>query len=435
VPESASFYDPHGPAVVVDPYTSGAQLAPAFAARGIPVVAVLTAPSPPSVYASSYRPQDFSDVLVNDGSIDSLTATVRALRPRCILAGCESGVDLAERLAALVVPEVANVASLADARRHKAKMAEAVARSGHRTIPQVCASDRQQVTQWLRDAGLSGSDLVIKPPKSAGTDGVTFVPGGRGWQQLFDEALHTTNKLGLVNDSLIVQQYVSGTEYVVDTFSHDGRHTVTDVCRYTKIHNNSHMAVYDTMEWLDPGMPIVEKLVEYTRGVLDAVGMRFGAAHVEVMHTDAGPVLIEIGARPHGGGQPRFCMLATNDSQIERTVRYFDGDHDIPMSYELVNQTMIVFHIVPRTSVVADTDGLARIRSLPHHYESSSKFEPGQRIEATKDLFGSQAVGFVVLSGKDRAALQKDYATIRSIEAETFRAFSPAAAGNPAQSS
>jgi len=427
--ERRSSYDPAGPAIIVDPYSSGAQLAPAFAARGIDPVAIMSAPKPPSVYASSYRPQDFSVVMVDDGDLERLVARVRSLRPRCVLAGCESGVELAERLAPLVVPEVANVAALAGARRHKGQMADAVARSGHRTIAQVCASNADQVAHWMESAGLAGCDLVIKPPKSASTDGVTLVPRGQGWKEIFDGALHTTNRLGIINDSLIVQEYVEGTEYVVDTFSHDGVHTVTDVCRYTKVRNGPHMAVYDTMEWIDPNLPLVGELIGYTRGVLDAVGMRFGAAHVEIMSTADGPVLIELGARPHGGGQPRFCLRATQDSQIERTVRYFDGQRDIPAGYRLVQQVLIVFHIVRQTAHVADMDGLARIRGLPNYYDSSHNFKPGDRLEATKDLFGSLDVGFVVLSGPERAALWKDYEAVRSIEAELFTACEPAAAG------
>lgn len=424
-----SCLDPAGPAIIVDPYSSGAQLAPAFLARGIDTVAVLSAPVPPSVYASSYRPQDFAKVIVDDGDLDRLVAQVGSLHPRCILAGCESGVELAERLAPLVVPEVANVAALAGARRHKGQMAEAVARSGHRTIPQVCASNADQVSSWIERAGLSGADLVIKPPKSASTDGVTLVPGGRGWKQVFDTALHSTNRLGIVNDSLIVQEYLAGTEYVVDTFSHDGVHTVTDVCRYTKVRNGTQMAVYDTMEWIDPELPVVTELVGYTRGVLDAVGVRFGAAHVEIMNTADGPVLIEIGARPHGGGQPRFCLRATRDSQIERAVRYFAGERDIPPGYRLVEQVLIVFHIVRQTAHVADVDGVARIRALPGYYESSHNFAPGDRLEATKDLFGSLDVGFVVLCGPERAALWKDYEAIRSIEVELFQTCELAASG------
>ena len=368
-------------------------------------------------------------MMVDDGDLETLASRVRPLRPRCILAGCESGVELAERLAPLVVPEVANVAALAGARRHKGQMADAVARSGHRTIAQVCTSSVEQVARWIEGSGLSGCDLVVKPPKSASTDGVTLVPAGQGWREVFDSALHSTNRLGIVNDALVVQQYVEGTEYVVDTFSHDGVHTVTDVCQYTKIRNGSHMAVYDTMEWVDPDLPVVSELVGYTRGVLDAVGMRFGAAHVEVMNTADGPVLIELGARPHGGGQPRFCLQATRDSQIERTVRYFAGQRDIPTGYRLVNQVLIVFHILRQASHVADVDGPARIHALPNYYDSSQNFHPGDHIEATKDLFGSLDVGFVVLSGPERAALWKDYDAIRALEAELFPACEPAGSG------
>jgi hypothetical protein len=136
MPDRRSAYDAAGPAIIVDPYSSGAQLAPAFAARGVDTVAILSAPQPPSVYASSYRPQDFLQVMIDDGDLETLVTRVRSLRPRCVLAGCESGVELAERLAPLVVPEVANVAALAGARRHKGQMADAVALSGHRTIAQ-----------------------------------------------------------------------------------------------------------------------------------------------------------------------------------------------------------------------------------------------------------------------------------------------------------
>ena len=315
---------------------------------------------------------------------------------------------------------MANVADLAAARRHKGEMAAAVARAGYQTIPQICATDADQVARWIEEAGLAGLDLVIKPPKSASTDGVTFVAAGRGWRQVFDEAIGGTNRLGLVNDALVVQQYVEGIEYVVDTFSHDGRHTVADVCQYTKLRNGPYMAVYDTLEWLDPNAPVVADLVAYTAGVLNSVGMRFGSAHVEVMLTADGPLLIELGARAHGGGQPKFCLLATGDSQIERTARYFDGERDIPASYRLVQPTLAVFHLAHAAGRVADTDGLDRIRQLPSYYDSTHHVAAGDEIEMTKDCFGSLDLGFMVLSGHDRDQLWRDYSQIRAIEAEMF---------------
>jgi biotin carboxylase len=412
-------YRPDGPAVIVDPHSSGTQLAPAFAKRGVPVAAVLTAATPPAGCAP-HRPDHFTQTIIFDGDLTALAGKVAKLGPRCVLAGCERGVELAEQLAPLVVPQVANVAELADARRHKGHMAAAVAAAGLPSVLQICSSDADEVADWIASSGLTGHDIVIKPPKSSGTDGVTLVRHGTGWRELFDSMLGAQNRLGLVNDTLVVQEFAKGTEYVVDTFSHDGVHTVSDVCRYTKVNDGAAMAVYDTLEWISPDDSVVAGLVEYARAALDAVGFRFGATHTEIMQTANGPRLIEINARPHGSGQPRFCLLATGDSQIERTARYFAGARDIPASYQLLTHTLIVFHMARAAGHVGDTEGLDKIKRLPTYYDSVHNFAPGDTITATTDLFDSLDLGSVVLNGADRDQIWRDYEQIRAVEAGMF---------------
>src|SRR4051794_24313292 len=93
-------YDPCGPAVIVDPFSSGAEYAPAFRATGVPVVGVLSRPEPPAVYLRSYRPSAFSKVLGIGDGLDALIGELARLRPRCILPGADSGVELADHLAA-----------------------------------------------------------------------------------------------------------------------------------------------------------------------------------------------------------------------------------------------------------------------------------------------------------------------------------------------
>jgi ATP-grasp domain len=414
-----SAYRPEGPAVIVDPHSSGNQLAPAFARRGVPVIAVLSAPTPPAGCAP-HRVDDFTQIIISDGDLAGLAQKVAELGPRCVLAGCERGVELAEQLAPLVVPEVANVAELAEARRHKGHMAAAVAAAGLPSIRQICSNDAEQIADWIASSGLTGRDLVIKPPKSSGTDGVTLVPNGASWREVFNSILGSRNRLGLVNDVIVVQEFAKGIEYVVDTFSHDGVHTVSDVCRYTKVNSGAFMAVYDTLEWLSPDEPVVAGLVEYARAALDAVGFRFGAAHTEIMQTADGPRLIEINARPHGGGQPRFCLLGTGDSQVERTARYFAGQRDIPASYQLLSHTLIVFHMARAAGHVGDTAGLDEIKALRTYYDSSHNFAAGDTIKATTDLFASFDLGSVVLNGADRGQIWRDYEHIRAVEAGMF---------------
>ena len=406
-----------GPAVIVDPYSSGAQFAPAFREQGVPCIAVVTGPEPPPAYASSYRPADFGEILTFDGDLEGLASTLRARSPRCLIAGCESGVELAERLAPLVTPALANVAGLAPARRDKAEMAHAVAAAGLAVIEQICTATPDEVASWLDRADLAGADLVIKPPTSASTDGVIKVPGGRDWREVFARQIGRANMFGGRDDKLIVQQYVTGTEYVVDTFSHDGEHTVTDVCRYHKLDNGPYMAVYDSMRWMPLDDPDVPPVVEYARAVLDAVGMRFGAAHVEIMDTAAGPVLIELGARPHGGGHPQFNRAATGDSQVDRTVRYLTGGQ-IPRGYDLRRHQLVVFHIARETGIVRNAALLAEIRHLSSHHFSVCNVADGDRVKMTRDLIGSLNLGFAVLSHPDADQVERDYQTIRDLEAK-----------------
>ncbi|MDJ0797779.1 MAG: ATP-grasp domain-containing protein [Calothrix sp. MO_167.B12] len=408
--------NPQGPAVIVDPYSSGAFFAPAFTDAGVPVVAVVSSPAPPEVYASSYQPQDFSQIILATEDLSEVVNKLRELRPRCVLAGCESGVELADAIAPQVVADIANVPEKAGARRHKGDMAAAVAQAGLPIIAQLCTDDADEVEKWLYQENLIGRDLVIKPPKSASTDGVTKVAKGEGWREVFHEMLGKHNRLGILNNKLVVQEYVTGIEYVVDTISYEGKHSISDICKYHKINNGQYMAIYDRMEWLPPTIPVYDQIVAYARGVLDAVGMRFGTSHVELMFTEHGPRLIEVGARPHGGGHPRFCRIATGDSQVDRVVRFFTRQGAIPDSFKLINHVLVVFLICRTRGRVNNVEIFDRVRELQSHHFSVIKIRNNDWLEPTKDLFASLDLGFVVLAHEDESQIMADYQLIRSLE-------------------
>src|SRR4051794_21734726 len=107
------------PAVIVDPYSSGMFFAPAFREAGVPSVAVLSRPEVMEVYAPSWHPEDFTEIIRYDGDLRPVLARLRELSPRCVVAGADPGVELADLLAAQVLPDGANVPSLTAARRDK----------------------------------------------------------------------------------------------------------------------------------------------------------------------------------------------------------------------------------------------------------------------------------------------------------------------------
>jgi hypothetical protein len=406
--------NPAGPAVIVDPFSSGGLYAPAFKAAAIPVVAVSSRRDVLPTYLPSYHPEDFPETIVYESSLEPVVERLLELRPRCVLPGAESGVELADQLAAAVTDDVANDPALIPARRHKWEMAQAARRAGLPVIRQICSADPEKVAAWIEREGLSGAGLVVKPPKSASTDGVTRVR--ENWRQVFEAQLGHPNQWDIVNEQMLVQEYVTGIEHVVDVFSCDGRHTVTDICRYGKVDNGEHMAVYDWMEWLSPDDPVAPTLIDYTRRFLDAAGFRYGAAHLELMLTDSGPRLIELNARPHGGGQPRFCRVATGDSQIDRAVRYFGRLGTIPDTYRLLQPTLVVFLINRVSGVVRNVSCLDEVHGLRTYHTHVVGVGDGDYVEVTKDLLNTLSFGFVVLSGPDRDQVWADYAEVRQIE-------------------
>ncbi|MFC4584821.1 ATP-grasp domain-containing protein [Sphaerisporangium corydalis] len=402
--------------VIVDPYSSGNLLAPALRDAGLLPVAVTSARRPPAMWAGSYHPEDFHQVIAHAGHLGETLAHLRALTPVAVLAGAESGVELADRLAALVTPGRANDPALAAARRDKGAMASAVAAAGLPGVAQVCTADAAEVEEWLARPGGGGHDLVLKPPKSAGTDGVTRVPAGADWRPAFHRLLGGRNKLGLVNDRVLVQEYLTGTEYVVDTCTFDGTHTVTDICVYRKRHNAGHMAVYDYMEWLPHDTPGHAELVGFATRVLDAVGVRFGAAHIEIMRTGQGPRLIEVNARIAGGGVPEYCREATGDSQVDRLARYLAGDRAVPAGFTLRKTVRGVLFVARTPGVLRNAEEYRRVRSLASHHASRINVRSGDRVAATHDLYSSHALGYVILAHEHPEQVRADYEAVRRIE-------------------
>ncbi|WIM99851.1 ATP-grasp domain-containing protein [Actinoplanes oblitus] len=398
----------NSPVVVVDPFSSGTEVAPAFAAHGVPAVAVLSAPG---LSAQPWRPGDFAEVLEHS---PAAVHRLRELRPRCVLPGTESGVALAEELTRLLTPRFANEPSLAVARRNKGAMQAALAGAGLPAIRGVCTGDPAVVSRWLAGNGLDRGDLIVKPAESAGTDGVTLVPAGTPWRPAFDRLAGATNRLGRVNDDVVVQELLTGTEYAVDTVTVDGRHVLCGIGRYTKRTLGGSAAVYDCTDFIPMDPAVHGPMVAYTYAALDALGVRWGAAHSEVMMTAGGPRLIETGMRAHGGGHPEYSRLGTGSGQLERLAEAFAGPGPVTGDYVQHTRVRSVFLAAPRRGVLRDRESFTALRGLRSHYTTRIGYADGDVVPRTRDLY--TIFGLVVLAHPDPDVIEADYRRVREAE-------------------
>jgi biotin carboxylase len=417
--------------VIVEPYSSGSMLAPAFRHKGFSPCAVTVA-GPTAPNASTLRLADFDQhIIYDDSDSDAIFARLREMNPAAIIPGTHTGVILADRLAAALTPELANVPELSQARHHKGGMNEAVAKSGLPVIKSLCSSDPAEIGSWVDSQGLGGRDLVVKPVESAGTDRVTFVGGDQDCRDVVAEMTHSADRYGHRIGEVLIQEHVTGTEYAVDTFSYDGKHAICDIARYGKVSNQRHMALYESMEFLPFDYPGHDQIIHYVKRALDALGFRFGAAHTELMVTDNGPLLIEVNARLAGGNQPWVCQLATGGNPIDHMIRYLLGYRDIRLDYALEMSVMVVFFAVQSAGYVSNISVLEAIRELPSCYYLQVNVQEGDYVPETSDLFDSQRLGILVLGHSDSSQVHADHRQVRRIAAGTGRPRGFVAAAQP----
>ncbi len=401
--------------VVVDAYSTGAKLAPRFAKAGIEVVHVQSDPGMPGFYLASFRPEHFVENIVHEGDLEATAARVAAHDPAFVVVGSEPGVLLSDALSErLGLPSNGSAGSRA--RRDKHAMAEALRAADLRAVEELKTGDPAEAAAWARER--DEWPVVVKPLDSAGTDGVTLCEDPAAVEAAFAAILGRPNALQGANEELLVQEMLRGTQFFVNSVSWEGRHRVSEVWQDNKRRIAGNL-VYDYEELHPRHGEQQDKVVDYVEAVLDALGIRFGPAHTEVMLTDTGPVLVESGARLHGSTRDDVIDRCTPSHAAITAGAYIDPGSVASHAgkpYELKAANYCVMLISQHEGRIVGADGLHRIEALPTFAGSIAMLGPGDELKRTIDLFSCP--GMIYLVDPDRERLKADYDRLRELEAE-----------------
>jgi len=404
----------HGAAVVVDAYSTGARLAPRFAAAGLPVVHVQSSPTLPEFYLRAFRAGDFVENVVHEGDLEATAARLAAHDPAFVVVGAEPGVPLADALSErLGLPS--NGSAQSAARRDKNAMSEALRAAGLRTAEALKTAEASAAVAWAGERG--GAPVVVKPLDSAGTDGVSICHDPAAIEAAFAANLGRPNALHGANEQLLVQELLEGTQLFVNSISWDGVHHVSEVWRDNKLRAGANF-IYDYEELLPRHGEQQDQVVPYVEAVLDALGIRFGPAHTEVMLTAAGPVLVESGARMHGSVPDEIVDRCTPSHQTLTAEAYLDPKsvaRRAQRPYELAAGAYCVMLISQHEGRIVADAGMREIEALPSFAGTISLLGPGDQLKKTVDLFSCP--GIIYLVDPDRDRLKADYDRIRELDA------------------
>lgn len=402
---------------IVDGYSTGRDLAREFLERNVACLHVQSALHP-SDTDTSFDPFMYAADLGYLGPPAAAAEVLATLAPIGVVAGSDHGVEHAEQISrALGLPT--HSAQTALARRDKHRMIEAARCKGLATPDQAMASNPGEALEWAQHHGKW--PIVVKPTASTDADGVTICYDARDIAHAFEKAHRRRNRLGTMNELLLLQSFLSGRQLVVNTVSVGGSHYVTDAWHMTFSPLAAAAIVPKELTLLDPSGQQGDRAFAFTRQVLDALGIENGAAHTEIKWTRNGPALIETGAHlmpvsMHRGAHccadlPTQAGVLANSLTTpgEDWCRAFGNKH-----YRLRKHMTKLFFSFDDAGIVRSVAGLARLRKLPSFQAHVQPLAPGDRVWRTQDTLGCG--GIVHLVHEDAEQIAHDVQTIREWE-------------------
>eukprot|EP00571_Detonula_confervacea_P013686 CAMPEP_0172306690 /NCGR_PEP_ID=MMETSP1058-20130122/7705_1 /TAXON_ID=83371 /ORGANISM="Detonula confervacea, Strain CCMP 353" /LENGTH=925 /DNA_ID=CAMNT_0013018657 /DNA_START=324 /DNA_END=3101 /DNA_ORIENTATION=+ len=413
-------------AIVVDPYSTGCLIAKEVQSRGYKVIALWTkgfseemkTHVPLSCGTMNY----FDEVTEGDDIGETTRELYKAagkFRIVACLCGGEAGVDAADALSERLMVRTNGTEGAFAFRRDKKVQQELIKAAGIRSIRQAAGKQWSDVESFLKSESFP---VVLKPTDSAGTDGVKLCHDLEEAKDHFANLFEAPAVNGGFNTEVLCQEFLRGKEYVVDTASRDGEHKTMAVWCYDKRQANGAAFVYFGMLPIDSASLEAKLLINYTNQVLDALGMKNGAGHAEVILTASGPCLVEMNCRAQGGDgnwRPLARALTGGYSQVEGYVdaylekKAFHALPRVPPSPAKAFGQEVVLVSYAQGDVIG-TPGYDEIKELESFVYLETGVSVGSKVEHTIDLLTS--VGSVIVMHSDEEVVKRDVARIREME-------------------
>lgn len=418
-------------AAIVDGYSSGAEYVKIFHERGVGCVHIQSAEKMPKIVKKLLHEEQYTQRLVYQGSVEKLTQHLAPLEVQCIIAGSETGVELADLLSEERGLLNTNSTALSLARRDKFFMAHALKKVGLPTPQFSKVSDWEELLKW-KEGQKVNFPIVLKPLRSAGTDGVYICKDSEELRASFLKLQGSTDVLGNVNSQILVQSFLTGTEFLVNSVSKNGEICIISIHQSQKKYVPGKGYVYD-LEKLKKITGMAQAcLIEMHKKVVSAVGIKYGPAHGEYMYsTEKGAILIEIAARPPGGFNRGALNACTGYNLMDLSIdAYID-----PSKFDLVAskpyERKQSFYQIELSSdsvgVIRNIETFtAKIKKLASFYALHLNVSEGVQVLPTQDLLSS--LGAVFLVHPEKLVIKADYERVHALARRWLISHAPALA-------
>lgn len=362
------------------------------------------------------------EMIYEQDTFEETLEMVREYDPLLIVAGHERGVQLATKLSqelGLLGNPVENL----DAMTLKDKMQERIAEHGLRSIRGKVVKSLSEAIAFYDSEGFK--EVVIKPNSCASSVNARFCKDKDEMITAINSVFDNINFYGDIVDEILIQEYIRGEEYVVNTVSNDGIPRVTLVWKYNKVKTPEGVMVYDSCETVNELSLGEAEMVEYAYSVAEALGIQYGPVHGEYIVDENGPVLIEVQCCPGGENMPAdFLDKISGQHETDSILNsYLKPDRfieELKRKYELYAFGTLKFFIVP-DNMVARSSPMSKISNKLKSFYSAALADINQGgvfYPKTKD--SNSIGGTVFLAHEDKSEVDSNLKFLSAVERNAF---------------
>lgn len=168
--------------------------------------------------------------------------------------------------------------------------------------------------------------FIVKPADNSGSRGVFLIDNFD--RDLMLNAYKYSKEFSRGGD-VVVEEYMEGAEVSVETLSVDG------VCNIIQITDKlttgaPHFVEMGHSQPTKHALSTVEKIKEVATNAVNAIGIKNGPSHTEIMITEEGPKIVEIGARLGGDCiTSHLVPLSTGVNMVENCILIALGEKPV----------------------------------------------------------------------------------------------------------
>ncbi|HEV7805076.1 MAG TPA: ATP-grasp domain-containing protein [Solirubrobacteraceae bacterium] len=276
------------------------------------------------------------------------------------------------------------------------------------------ATTLAQATRAAADLGLP---VVVKPVDGSGSVDVAIVDGDLADVAERAACILARETYGRSTRSMrriLIEEFVPGPVVSCETFSHEGRHELLGITDRT---SPDHATPAEIGGCFPADVPQAAEVADVCRRALDALGLRFGAAHTELVVGPKGPVVIEVNGRLVGGMIPELMDHALGGhvylELIDAHLGAAPAQRRRPQGVACIRTIYSERDGVLRAVVPSPALGDARVRSF------TLTCSPGDPVRALRS--NRERMGFVIVVDReqeDARALAETIAATTVIELE-----------------